>query len=200
MTSTPYERVDDGLGRGRYVLSMHRLGRERAIDVAIAAAIGIFSIVEIATEHLRPVWAIAPLLLAGSIALVWRRRYPAAIATIFVVLSVAQAAAGVSMHTRGHAGGRAAPITRRLVEEFVRRPPPEDAAPPELQALTAREREVLRLVARGRSNAEIAKELFVSEATVKTHVNRVLTKLDLRDRVQAVVLAYESGLVRAGES
>jgi DNA-binding NarL/FixJ family response regulator len=91
-------------------------------------------------------------------------------------------------------------ITRRLVEEFVRRPPPGDAAPPELEALTAREREVLRLVARGRSNAEIAKELFVSEATVKTHVNRVLTKLHLRDRVQAVVLAYESGLVRAGES
>ena len=91
-------------------------------------------------------------------------------------------------------------ITRRLVEEFVRRPPPGDAAPPELEALTAREREVLQLVARGRSNAEIAKELFVSEATVKTHVNRVLTKLDLRDRVQAVVLAYESGLVRAGES
>jgi signal transduction histidine kinase len=78
---------------------MHRLGRERAIDVAIAAAIGIFSIVEIATEHLHPVWASAPLLLAGSIALVWRRRYPAAIAAVFVALSVAQAAAGVSMHT-----------------------------------------------------------------------------------------------------
>jgi DNA-binding NarL/FixJ family response regulator len=90
-------------------------------------------------------------------------------------------------------------VTRRLIEQFVRRPPPGESAPAELDGLTDREREVLTLIARGRTNREIARELFVSEATVKTHVNRVLSKLDLRDRVQAVVLAYESGLVRAGE-
>lgn len=85
-------------------------------------------------------------------------------------------------------------ITRRLVAEFARTEPPAEP-PPELALLTAREREVLVLVARGLSNAEIAAELIVGEATVKTHVGRVLTKLGLRDRVQAVVLAYESRLV-----
>jgi DNA-binding NarL/FixJ family response regulator len=90
-------------------------------------------------------------------------------------------------------------VTRRLVEEFVRRPPPGDASSVQLGELTDREREVLTLIGRGRSNAEIAGELFVSGATVKTHVNRMLSKLGLRDRVQAVVLAYETGLVRAGE-
>jgi DNA-binding NarL/FixJ family response regulator len=89
-------------------------------------------------------------------------------------------------------------ITRRLIEEFVRRPAP-GGLPPALAELTERERGVLRLIARGLSNAEIAAELFLSEATVKTHVNRVLFKLGLRDRVQAVVLAYETGFVRAGE-
>jgi DNA-binding NarL/FixJ family response regulator len=91
-------------------------------------------------------------------------------------------------------------VTRRLIEEFVRRPPPGETAAGTLVDLTDREREVLTLIARGLSNAEIAKTLFVSGATVKTHVNRILSKLDLRDRVQAVVLAYESGLVRPGES
>jgi DNA-binding NarL/FixJ family response regulator len=91
-------------------------------------------------------------------------------------------------------------ITRRLIEEFTRRPPPGQAAPDALAELTERELEVLRLIARGLSNSEIAKTLFVSEATVKTHVTRVLAKLDLRDRVQAVVLAYESGLVQPGSA
>ena len=89
-------------------------------------------------------------------------------------------------------------ITRRLIEEFVRRPPPGSTAPPELQTLTDRELEVLKLIAKGYSNEEIAKELFVSMATVKTHITHILMKLDLRDRVQAVVLAYESGLVQPG--
>ncbi len=88
-------------------------------------------------------------------------------------------------------------VTRRLIAEFVRRPPasPESAVP-ELEQLTPRELEVLKLLAAGLSNAEIATKLFVSTTTVKTHVARVLMKLELRDRVQAVVLAYESGLVQ----
>jgi DNA-binding NarL/FixJ family response regulator len=89
-------------------------------------------------------------------------------------------------------------ITRRLIEEFARRPP-SNARPAELEALSPRELEVLRLVARGLSNAEIASELFVGDATVKTHVSRILQKLTLRDRVQAVVLAYESGLLQPGD-
>jgi len=92
-------------------------------------------------------------------------------------------------------------VTRRVIEEFVRRPPDSvRAAPAQLAELTARELEVLKLIARGLSNAEIAKDLFVSETTVKTHVAHVLMKLQLRDRVQAVVLAYESGLVQPGDS
>jgi DNA-binding NarL/FixJ family response regulator len=89
-------------------------------------------------------------------------------------------------------------ITCRLIEEFVRRPPPGSGAPAELSELTERELEVLKLLARGFSNAEIASSLVVSEATVKTHVTHILTKLRVRDRVQAVVLAYESGLVLPG--
>lgn len=92
-------------------------------------------------------------------------------------------------------------ITKRVIEEFVSRPPSSaQTPPPELAALTEREVEVLKQIARGLSNAEIAKELFVSETTVKTHVGHVLTKLDVRDRVQAVVFAYESGLVERGSS
>lgn len=100
------------------------------------------------------------------------------------------------------AGGEAllAPsVTRRLLSEFAaRRRPEEPAAPPQLEELTERETEILRLVARGLSNAEIAAELVVGETTVKTHVSRVLRKLDLRDRVQAVVFAYERGVVAPG--
>ncbi len=90
-------------------------------------------------------------------------------------------------------------ITRRLIEEFLSRPAPGTAVPEALGQLSDREMEVLKLIAAGMSNAEIAAELFVSEATVKTHVNHVLQKLRLRDRVQAVVLAYEVGLVRPGQ-
>ncbi|MFF7635392.1 response regulator [Kitasatospora sp. NPDC008050] len=90
-------------------------------------------------------------------------------------------------------------ITRRLLDMYATRLPSGDETPsPALTTLTEREMEVLRLVAKGLSNAEIAAELFVSETTVKTHVGHVLTKLGLRDRVQAAVFAYESGLVRPG--
>ena len=100
------------------------------------------------------------------------------------------------------AGGEAllAPaITRRLIEQFVRRPPPGSAVPVALQELSERELDVMRLLARGLSNEEIAEQLVLSRATVKTHVANVLQKLRLRDRIQAVVLAYESGLVQPGE-
>ena len=88
-------------------------------------------------------------------------------------------------------------VTRRLIEQFVARPLPGQS-PGQLAVLTARETEVLRQIARGHANAAIAAHLYLSEATVKTHVSRVLTKLALRDRAQAVVLAYETGLVQPG--
>ena len=89
-------------------------------------------------------------------------------------------------------------VTRRLIEAFARRPPETSPSPSQLASLTARERDVLLLLARGRSNSEIAAVLFVSEATVKTHVGNLLAKLGLRDRVQAVILAYETGIVVPG--
>jgi DNA-binding NarL/FixJ family response regulator len=89
--------------------------------------------------------------------------------------------------------------TRRLIDRFVPHLPAEKPAPDgRFDTLTAREREVLHLVAKGLSNGEIASRLYVSEATVKTHVGRILMKLELRDRVQAVVFAYETGLVHSG--
>lgn len=91
-------------------------------------------------------------------------------------------------------------ITRRLVERFVEQSPGAGpVATPGLDLLTEREREVLTLVARGLSNAELAEQLFMSHATAKTHVSRLLTKLQARDRAQLVVIAYESGVVRPGE-
>ena len=92
----------------------------------------------------------------------------------------------------------APPVTRRLIEEFARRPTPPPEGPVELAALTAREREILTLISRGLTNSEIARDLVLGESTVKTHVGNILGKLDLRDRVQAVVLAYESALVTPG--
>jgi DNA-binding NarL/FixJ family response regulator len=97
-------------------------------------------------------------------------------------------------------------VTRRLLEEYAQQLPVADASGdpadqyPQLASLTEREREVLAVVAQGLSNTEIAASLFVSETTVKSHVGRILAKLGLRDRVQIVVLAYESGLVRPGKS
>ena len=90
-------------------------------------------------------------------------------------------------------------VTRRLIERFARLPAELAPAPSQLAALTARERDILLQVARGRSNAEIAAALFLSEATVKTHIGHVLAKLSLRDRVQAVILAYEAGIVVPGD-
>jgi len=89
-------------------------------------------------------------------------------------------------------------ITKRLIEQFARTAPPR-TPPPQLERLTPRELEILTLVARGLSNGEIADDLVLSQATVKTHIKRILSKLDLRDRVQAVVLAYEAGLVTPGD-
>jgi DNA-binding NarL/FixJ family response regulator len=86
-------------------------------------------------------------------------------------------------------------ITRRLLDRFIARPPRPTSIPPDFADLSERELEVLRLIADGRSNAEIAVDLFISEATVKTHVTHILTKLRLRDRVQAVALAYRTGLM-----
>ena len=108
-----------------------------------------------------------------------------------------QLAAGIRVVAQGDAL-LAPSITRRLIEEFASASPAAATPPKGLDELTARELEVFKLIARGLSNAEIAAELIVSETTVKTHVARLLMKLSLRDRVQAVVLAYESGLVTPG--
>jgi DNA-binding NarL/FixJ family response regulator len=119
----------------------------------------------------------------------------------FLLKDVAPQALVDGIHVVARGDALLAPsVTRRLLDRFAD-PPGEVAAPPEsLDELTEREREILGLVALALSNAEIAARLVVSEATVKTHVSAVLRKLGLRDRVQAVVLAYESGLVRPGSS
>jgi DNA-binding NarL/FixJ family response regulator len=91
-------------------------------------------------------------------------------------------------------------ITRRLIEDFCKRPPPTVGLPEAVSHLSERELEVLRLLARGLSNAEIAAKLYLSDTTVKSHVARILAKLNLRDRVQTVVFAYESGVIRPGNA
>jgi DNA-binding NarL/FixJ family response regulator len=108
-----------------------------------------------------------------------------------------QLVAGIHVVAQGEAL-LAPSVTRRLIHEFARSAPKRDQQPAGLDELTPRELEVFQLLARGLSNAEIAGELIVSETTVKTHVARILMKLEVRDRVQAVVLAYESGLVAPG--
>jgi DNA-binding NarL/FixJ family response regulator len=90
-------------------------------------------------------------------------------------------------------------ITRMVIDSMARRPPPDPSAVRRLQHLTPRERDVLELVARGLSNTEIAANLVLEESTIKTHMKRILGKMNLRDRVQAAILAYEAGLVRPGE-
>jgi DNA-binding NarL/FixJ family response regulator len=105
--------------------------------------------------------------------------------------------AGVRVVARGDALLDPA-VTRAVVEDYARRPRRREDLAQKLEGLTGRELEVLQLLARGLSNAEIAAELVVSDGTVKTHVGRILQKLDLRDRVQAVIVAYESGLVEVG--
>jgi DNA-binding NarL/FixJ family response regulator len=104
---------------------------------------------------------------------------------------------GVRVVAEGN-GLLAPSVTSRLIAEVAKRPAPRTGPPPELTDLTPREREVFELVAKGLTNAEIAERLVVSDATVKTHVARTLSKLALRDRVQAVVFAYENGLVQPG--
>ena len=108
-----------------------------------------------------------------------------------LIAAVRAAAAGNAM--------LAPTITRRLIEAFARRPAHTLPSPARLASLTAREREVLVLMARGSTNTEIAGALFVSEATVKTHVGNLLAKLGVRDRVQAVILAYETGIIVPGD-
>jgi len=90
-------------------------------------------------------------------------------------------------------------VTKRLIEQFVRMPSPSDGVPEVMRELSTREREVLTLLVRGLSNAEIASRMILGEATVKTHVARLLAKLGVRDRMQAVILAYETGFIRPGE-
>ncbi|MEG3632678.1 response regulator transcription factor [Micromonospora palythoicola] len=103
--------------------------------------------------------------------------------------------AGIRVVAAGE-GLLAPTVTRRLIDEFARRPEPARPLPRRLEAVTEREREVLTLIARGLSNAELAAYLSLSPATVKTHVGRLLTKLAVRDRAQLVIVAYETGLVR----
>jgi len=122
----------------------------------------------------------------------------AAGASGFLLKDVAPEQLLAGIHTIAAGDSLLSPVvTRRLIESFVRHHP-RTQPPPVLEELTARELEILELIARGLSNTEIAEQLIVSNATVKTHVARVLLKLGLRDRVQAIVFAYETGVIRPG--
>jgi DNA-binding NarL/FixJ family response regulator len=118
----------------------------------------------------------------------------------FVLKDIAPEHLVEAIHVVAHGDALLSPaVTRRVIEQFVSRPPDVvRAPPPELRRLTVRETEIMGLVARGLSNAEIAATAFVGEPTVKTHVTRILTKLGLRDRVQVVVYAYEHGIATPG--
>jgi DNA-binding NarL/FixJ family response regulator len=109
-----------------------------------------------------------------------------------------QLAAGIRMIGQGDAL-LAPAITRRLIEEFAAHRTPSNVAVPGLNELSPRELEVFHLLARGKSNNEIATELFIAETTIKTHVTRIMMKLGVRDRVQAIVLAYETGIITPGQ-
>ncbi len=118
----------------------------------------------------------------------------------FVLKDIPADQLGGAVRTVAEGGALLAPsITRRLIGRFAERRPVDTAASRRLERLTERERNVVAAVARGASNSEIARELFIGAATVKSHVSSILTKLGLRDRTQIVVFAYESGLVKAGE-
>ncbi len=139
---------------------------------------------------------------SGLVALTLVTTVPLAWARVAPLPALVGSMAGVEAWTSvaGEGDALLAPeVTRRLLDGFVRRPPPGATVPPGLEELTDREREVLELMAHGLSNGEIAERLILGEATVKTHVSRVLAKLGARDRVQAVIAAYESGLVVPGE-
>jgi DNA-binding NarL/FixJ family response regulator len=117
-------------------------------------------------------------------------------ATGFLVKDIPDEQLAAGVRAAAHGETLLAPsVTRRLIETYTRRPPASQALPPGADELTAREGEIWLLIARGLSNSEIAQKLIIGEATVKTHVARVLTKLGARDRIQAVVLAHEAGLV-----
>jgi DNA-binding NarL/FixJ family response regulator len=121
-------------------------------------------------------------------------------ASAFVLKDIPRAELVAAVRTVADGGALLAPsITKRLIGRFAQRLGTDTASSARLDRLTDREREVLTAIGRGRNNAEIAEELFIGAATVKTHVNSVFTKLGLRDRAQAVVFAYESGLVEPGE-
>jgi DNA-binding NarL/FixJ family response regulator len=149
------------------------------------------SLVQVLLDPIGSLPASVIVAVGSTLPLAWRRRRPVA---------AALAGSGLVDAVRTTAAGEtplAPSVLDRLVGHYVRRPPTTVGRPPQLEALSARELEVLRLIGAGRSNPEIADELVISLATVKSHVRHILAKLALRDRVQAVVLAHECGLAGA---